>query len=230
MIRLTNIWIVALVLQLKLSEAQNLVPNSSFEDVNFDYCGLFSSVDKFEASNKHWLGPTDSTPEIVSTSIDPSCWNYINSSSVWSPKTGKRAAVILLYDKRNFRSYLQIELSEALRKGKVYCTEIFVRTQRGSQSVCNNIGLYFSDTLVREKTRQYLNFQPQINHNEILRDTSTWISLKGRFKATSDAKYLLIGNFYNNENTKTKMMGDNIRINPEAIFCFIDDISVKEDN
>jgi len=227
MIQIIDFWIPFILFNLnpKVNEAQNLVPNSSFEEVNFDYCGLVPSTETFEDATKYWLAPTDARPSIDSKALDPSCWNYLRIDA----KSGKRVAVILAFAEGNFRSYLQVPLNGGLSKGKIYCTEIFVRIRKESQSGCNNIGLYFSDTLVKEKTRHNLNFEPQVNHTDILSDTSSWISLKGKFKATSNAKYLLIGNFYDNENTKTERIRRNIGVDPEVIFYFVDDISVKED-
>ena len=229
MIRIINLCVILICLTSLACRAQNLVPNPSFEEVNFDVCGLFPNTEKFETSNKNWLGPTDSTPEIVSEVLNPSCWNYVAPGSRNSPRTGKRAAVILVLDKRNFRSYLQVELCRGLKKGRVYVTEIHVRIRPDSQSACNNLGLYFSDSQVREKIRSNLNFEPQVNHGEILRDTTGWISLKGKFKATSSAKYLLIGNFYDNENTKIERIRYAAGIDPGAIFYFIDDVFVSEE-
>ena len=207
------------------SHAQNLVPNSGFEEVNFDYCGLVPTTKKFEDATKYWLVPTDARPNIYSKALDSSCWNYLRIDA----KSGKRAAIVLIYAKKNFRSYLQIPLKESLKKGKVYYTEIFVRVGKESQYAANNIGLYFSDTLVREKRRDNLNFEPQVNHNEILKDTSNWISIKGKFKATSNAKYLLIGNFFNNEHTKVERIRYNYNADPETVFYFVDDVFVSEE-
>jgi hypothetical protein len=210
-----------------VGRTQNLVPNPSFEDVNFNFCGLFPTVNKFEESNKNWLVPTSALPEIVSEAISLSCWNYVAPNSNNSPRTGKRAAVILIYDKRNFRSYLQVKLNAELEKNKIYYTEVFVRIDKHAKSTCNNLGLYFSDTLVRENVRSNLNFKPQVNHNEVLRDTASWISLKGKFKATSNAKYLLIGNFYDNESTRIERIRHASEFDPGAVFLFIDDVSVR---
>ena len=71
------------------SFAQNLVPNPSFEEVNFDFCGLFPSPEKFEASNKYWLAPTSCRPDIYSQIVDTSCWNYISGVGNPFPRTGK---------------------------------------------------------------------------------------------------------------------------------------------
>lgn len=224
MIRIINFCVI-LIGMISTVEAQNLVPNWSFEEVNFDFCGLAPTVDKFESSTKCWLVPTDSRPSIDSKDLDPSCWNYLKIDA----KSGKRVAVILGYANKNFRSYLQVPLRERLKAGRVYQTEVFVRIFTGSKSACNNIGLYFSDTLIKEKIRTNLSFEPQVNHREVLKDTVSWISIKGKFKATSSAKYLLIGNFYDNENTKVERIRHTAGIDPGAIFYFIDDVFVCED-
>lgn len=219
------------IIFLKTVSSQNLVPNPSFEEVNFDFCGLFPSAEKFEASNKYWTVPTRLRPEIYSQVVNPSCWNYISGRRL-IPKTGKRTASILISSSNNTRSYLQVLLKEKLQIGKIYYTEVFISLPKNAAWGCNNFGLYFSDTLIRQHGIMdiyNLNFKPQVNHSEILSDTTEWTSLRGEFKATTNASYLLIGNFFDSANTKIMPIRNNRRSNERPIvFIHIDDVYVGE--
>jgi hypothetical protein len=127
-----------------------------------------------------------------------------------------------------------VELSEPLKPKKIYYTEVWVRVSSFYQYTCNNVGLYFSDTLVKDNTINILPFKPQVNYASVISDTTQWVCLRGSFKATSKSKYLIIGNFYTNQETTY----ERIRIaEPDftAVFYDIDDVYVgltprKEDN
>jgi hypothetical protein len=207
---------------------QNLVPNPGFEEMTVIRCGLAAITKKFNAENKHWSAPTDSTPEILSSSVDSSCWNYVSKETLGT-NTSTRVASILVLSKFNSPSYLQVKLIDRLEKGKSYRTEISVKLSKYSTHVCNNLGFYFSDTLVQRKGREYLPFSPQVNHANVLRDTTGWIRLVATFKANSRASYLLIGNFFTNKETIVERIREPSFANDGVIFYYIDDVAVYKE-
>jgi hypothetical protein len=207
---------------------QNLVPNPGFEEMTIARCGLAAITKKFNAENKHWSAPTDYSPEIFSSSVDPSCWNYISKETLGT-NTSTRVASILVLNPSNLLSYLQVKLIDRLEKGKVYRTEISVNIRKASTHVCNNLGLYFSDTLVQRKGSEYLPFSPQVNHANVLRDTTGWVRLVATFKANSRASYLLIGNFFTYKETIVERIREPSFVNDDAIFYYIDDVAVYKE-
>jgi hypothetical protein len=208
--------------------SQNLVPNPGFEEMTIVRCGLVPTVQKFNKENKNWSSPTDSRPEIFSNSVDPSCWNYVSKERLGA-NTSARVACILVLNPSDLRSYLQVKLIDRLEKGKSYHTEISVNILKESTHVCNNLGLYFSDTLVHRKGFAYLNFSPQVNHTNVLKDTTGWIKLVSTFTADSNAGYLLIGNFFTNKGTIVERIREPSFVNDHAIFYYIDDIVVYKE-
>ncbi|MEP2671331.1 MAG: hypothetical protein ABJH04_20175 [Cyclobacteriaceae bacterium] len=216
--------------------SQNLVPNSSFEEVHQSFCGDFSSTLQFEMSLKDWVLPTSSKPRISDKSVSPSCWNFIGEMDEVQPHSGIRMALLCFFSDSNYRSYVEVPLTLELEKGRTYYTEVWVHSYPDQSKVSNNIGLHFSDSLIRSYRDTtsiitnlpfmgVLSVEPQVNHSEILRTTSKWICLKTSFVAKSNAKYLIIGNFYNDEETDTLPNSD-INTNSNSVFYYIDDVYV----
>ena len=220
-----------------VSAAQNLVPNPGFEEVNQNYCGDFGKVEQFEATMKNWILPTRATPRISDMDVTPGCWNYIGDSDFIRPRSGRRMILLNFFSGSNYRSYLEVPLVEELKEGKRYHTEIWVHLLVNQERACNNIGLYFSDTLVRvqlDKSSPFENapfmrvlpFDPQVNHTQIVSDTSGWVCLKSSFIAKARAKYLLIGNFFPDEQTNTQGTRNNTPPLKNGVFYQIDDVYV----
>jgi hypothetical protein len=211
--------------------SQNLIPNSSFEEVNYEFCGL-SSVGSFEAAIKHWNAPTSYSPYIFSRTADISCTNHISDENFIQPKSGDRIAMICLASKNDMRSYLQVQLIEELIPNKKYYTEIWV--QAYDTTVVSSIGFYFTDTLVKDRSIvdtvhfenfkmlseipkfSVLKFSPHINHSDVEFFKGKWTCLRSEFIAEFSAKYLLIGNFNYSQ----------AEIQSNTVFIFVDDIYV----
>jgi len=180
-----------------LSFAQNLVPNPSFEQVNQNYCGDFALPEQFEATMKYWILATRAKPRISDKDAGPGCWNYVSDSDPIQPHSGKRMILLNLHSGASFRPYLEVALLEPLEDGKEYFTEVWVHSIQDHQEK-SNIGLYFSDSLVRVRFDKlsYLDripfmrglpFNPQINHTEVVSYINKWVCLKASFIAKSRA-------------------------------------------
>jgi len=217
------------------SVGQNLVPNASFEEVTQSFCGDFATVERFEAVVTEWTLPTLSRPRLSDKDTAPDCWNHISNADLIQPHTGRRMVLMFFGSEFNYRNYLQVNLLSPLKPNQEYYTEVWIRIAKGTNWVCNNVGLYFSDSLVRIKTDTASHFQnapffgvlpfvPQVNHTEIVSDTLDWVCLKASFTATSKAKHLLIGNFFTDENTICQPIGNSN--SQRQAFYYVDDIYV----
>lgn len=215
----------------------NVVPNPSFEEVNFNFCGDFGSADQFEMAIVSWFPPTEASPRIVDMDVEPDCWNYVSGSDSIRPHSGKRMISLNLLSGSDYRSYLEVRLKKPLVKGKKYYTEIWVRKR--SSSACNNLGLLFSDSLIKIRFNRRLTagdnkhimgtlmYTPQVIHQELILASHDWICLKGSFIASSRYQYLLIGNFFSNSLTSSVNFG--YPSSAEGIFYYIDDIYVGDE-
>lgn len=215
----------------------NLVPNSSFEEIAFSHCGDFGSYRQFEGAIKNWLLPTQATPRIADMDVEPHCYNFVSSSDSLRPHTGQRMVLLAFFSESAYRSYLEIRLEEPLVKGRKYYTEVWVQMNNRALA-CNNIGLLFSDTLIRvqfDTTSRIRNvpfmgtlrFVPQVNHGQVVSDAYGWICLKASFIADSRYEYLLIGNFFSNDQTITQK-NPVLSAVTTGIFYFLDDVYVGD--
>lgn len=128
---------------------------------------------------------------------------------------------------RDYREYLTVKLSSPLEIGEKYLAEMYFSLGDNSMFACNNIGMYFSNTLISSipPFREVLNFSPLVNESSIITDSINWVKLRGSFKASSSLQYLLIGNFFNDSSTSLASIPSIIHW---YTYYFIDDIAVRK--
>ena len=123
---------------------------------------------------------------------------------------------------------MEVPLLKKLKKGRVYYAGLWVRVSQYQKYTSNNIGMYFSTKLIQGiDTYHTLDFKPQINFIELVKDISRWIYLEGKFKAKTKAKYLIIGNFFSDDKTKSEEIDSPIIKNESnGVFFYVDDVYV----
>ena len=210
--------------------AQNLVPNGSFED--FNSCP--DTTYNINAAN-HWFNPGGFTPDYFNP-CDTTDWNYgvpHNQYGSQLAKTGVSYAGIisswLYFGGDSVREYISVKLTDSLKTGKKYEVEFYVSLADISPYSANNIGAYFSDTLVLSLSPYSLAFIPQVQNNYLenpLTDKDNWIEIKNTYIAQGGEKYIIIGNFNNDASTDTTNLDlGNPNSDPWAYY-YIDDVSV----
>ncbi|MEM9848578.1 MAG: gliding motility-associated C-terminal domain-containing protein [Bacteroidota bacterium] len=219
------IYIFLFLLLFAGGQAQNLVPNASFEmidDCDFGFADLPTG----------WVsGTRGGTPDMYHTcAVNP---NFrvpnILSCEYQTPRTGEGYAGIIVYGDFS-REYLQIELTEALEAGQTYLVAFYVAPISG----CNNwrytdqVGLAFADRLVTYDPLNdegvLLTLASAIEHtNGLLDDVGNWTSISGCYEAKGGEKAIIIGSFRSNNITTLEAA------NPDAViqnYLFVDDVSV----
>jgi len=220
------------------AQAQNLVPNSDFEDTANVVCGIYSSSD-LAASVNYWYSPTAATPDIHSTTIAQSCWNYQPNSTYGGPiglkgsqmpRSGNTFAGLFCYTIAglNQREYIQSPLASPLVAGLMYYVEFYVSLADHIEKYTDKIGAYFSDLPLYTANDQPMLYVPQIAASTFLPDTLQWVKVSGTFVASSAHQYITIGNFYDDNNTVTMTNpGGNSAPGNYGAYYFIDDVSVS---
>ncbi|NAS11074.1 OmpA family protein [Flavobacteriaceae bacterium R33] len=189
--------------------AQNLVKNPSFEE--YEKCP--SSLGNFASDVAHW-----STPTHGSTDYFNSC-----SKAMGTPKNfngeqpsdfGKGYAGLYLYAPDDYREYIQVALTETLKKGVSYELSFYVSLAERSDYAVKDFGVLFSrDELVvdikKTLSRMHLYRQQgnaynsmEIGYTNFYRDTKDWILVNTRFEAKGTENYMTIGNFQRNNRTR----------------------------
>ncbi|MEM7038848.1 MAG: gliding motility-associated C-terminal domain-containing protein [Bacteroidota bacterium] len=203
------------------------------------FCGPFTGPD-FDASVDEWSTPTFGTPDLFSTSINPSCWNFQTNSTypgpeglpgMQAPRTGDVMAG--LRTRTDFgaeeREYIQVELDEPLSAGCHYRVAYYVSLADSFEFATNNIGAAFTVNAITLGTDSILPVAPQVNANGIVQEATGWTLVEDTIVASNNFRFLTIGNFFSDENTDTIA-------NPNASqalgtnggYYFIDDIDVRQ--
>lgn len=213
-------------------QAQNLVPNPSFEVIDSCY-GAFSNLgdDVFIWSGcDFWSNPTRASADLwcqdgVAGFLEPP-----QTACYQNPRTGNNMAGIYIVESGNFnyREYIQIRLSSTLREGIWYNINFYVNTCNYNNPT-SSIQAYISKTPLSYPTLvKNISLDPQIINDtlNLIRDTIGWTLISGYYKSIGDENYLTIGNFY--DSLKTYMPFYQELTNDGAIYFFVDDVEVSE--
>lgn len=225
---------------------QNLVPNSSFEELrglpvkllpvnNFEY-ERRSGNKAFENNLNYWFSGNKTTPDLRILSDD----YYHNCKAKYGhcdqARTGKNVVAIITYmenkDTDSYREYLEAKLKKPLKVGTKTYVELWIKSEQKSTLVSNNVGFYFSNKKVFAEILDPIRVTPHVNHHLVIRRTNNeWIKIEGEFIPNKPFEFLTIGNFFSNKETKVednKAFESNRYKTPNAYYI-IDDIRVWQE-
>ena len=211
------------------AEQPNIIPNPSFERFSSPPIGWFYKGEHYTTVMKYWSSASNASPDVFGPKVRvPVHWQR-KGFGKQSPRSGHAMSGITVYGceegKPHCREYIQIQLSEPLVAGQDYLAEMWVSHLANSLRV-NNIGFYFSKTKIDEITDSVLEFEPQAKSDEILEVRyNRWVKISERFVASTEAEYLIIGNFLPDSLTAVKPGPEGAL--PYAYY-YIDDVLVKK--
>lgn len=207
-------------------QAQNMVPNSSFEThslcpdtnpytINYvtQWTGAGTSVDYYHVCATN------------NTFVVPSQW--------WGgfqvPRTGNAYVGFSVYyfsGPPDRREYLQTTLSDTMRSNSCYLVTFYVNLSNPSIWGVNNLAVNFSGSTFSDSLEQLVPMPMHVYKygNPIITDTSSWVEIKGIYFATGGEKFMTMGDFKDNANTDTLTVNSTTSSN--GGYYFIDDVSV----
>lgn len=150
-----------------------------------------------------------------------------------TPQSGQAYTGIAVYQNSilNFGSeYLQLQLKDSLKKGVIYQYEMYLSLADKSHITINNLGVYFSDTLVNLKAKKCL-FQPDIISYDFYENKVGWEKYTGDYVARGGEKYIIIGNFHSSEYTRannTKVIDKRAELKNNYVYYFVDNVSLTK--
>ena len=188
---------------------QNLVPNYSFE--SYSVCPDGCTVIPKSYFVDDWIMATLGTPDYFNI-----CSNKSGVPDNWVGKLYARTGVGYtglipgMYINSNLnleekREYMEAKLKEELTKDEYYFLGFSTSLAGASQYAINGIGLYLSDTLININNSIYhLPFQPQLlnKNNDVITEKYKWRDVSRIYKASGGERYILLGNFQSDENTR----------------------------
>ncbi len=207
-------------------EAQNLVPNWSFEDT-------IQCPDNFGQLNRtqYWFNPTTGTPDYFN-SCDTRTW-YMNvpytAFGFQNAHTGNAFSGSVYGGPNltppNNREYIEVQLTDSLINGRCYYISFYVSRANNCSMAISNIGCFLSPNAITSTNIFPLPVIPQIENTigNYLTDTLDWMKISGTFVSSGGEKYITIGNFHDDSTT------DSVTVDSRQYgfyYYFIDDVSV----
>jgi len=212
-----------------IKDGDNLVPNPGFErfaspPVGWSYKGAF-----FGQVVKYWFSASTASPDVYGPGVKvPQDWAE-KGFGKQKAHTGRSMAGLTLYGctngKPHCREYVEIQLAEPLVPGQTYLVELWVTSLPRALQI-NNIGAYFSEKRIERLADEQILAAPQFFAKSVVKaDDGKWVKLGGQFRAENEAEYLLLGNFFEDKDTRFDAT------DPEGFnyaYYYFDDVLVKK--
>lgn len=182
-------------------DAQNLVPNYSFETISFCPEGFGGSG---PTAAPPWIAPTQGTPDIFN--------ECCTSGTVDVPTNffGNQAALTGVgyaggYTKLpnfEYREYISAPLTEPLVAGEWYSVSFYVSPAEFGCSV-QTIGAYFSAAPPTGGGIAHIDVDPQVESElGFMDDYTNWTLISGCFQAAGGEQHITLGNFHSDAETE----------------------------
>ncbi|WP_225036064.1 OmpA family protein [Winogradskyella sp. SM1960] len=218
-----------------ISTSQNLVLNPSFEDHSTYKCIV--NLGGFNNGVLDWSIPNHGSTDFFDTcSEDMGANNY---NGIQNPKTGSSYAGMYFYTDKNYREYVQGELSKTLVEGKKYKMTFYLSLADKSSYALKDIEVLIteeklkpcydsnscekvikSSKVTKKKFKLYSNTEEVYFSNKEI-----WTEYSFEFTAEGYENYFSIGNFYRNPKTKKQQVVSN---SPYFFsYYYIDDVSIE---
>ncbi|TNE62695.1 MAG: OmpA family protein [Bacteroidetes bacterium] len=217
------------VLAQVVNDGDNIVPNPGFErfaspPVGWSYKGAF-----FGQVVRYWFSATTASPDVYGPGVKvPQDWAEKGFGDQQA-HGGKSMAGLTLYGctngKPHCREYVEIQLAEPLVPGQTYLVEFWTTHLKRSLQI-DKLGVYFSEKRVQRQADELIAAKPQFSPAALVKAPGgKWIRQSGHFLATTEAEYLLIGNFFEDADTETLAYRSDCF---NYAYYYIDDIVVKK--
>lgn len=212
--------------------SQNMIPNPGFETYN--ECPRH--LGNLHQDVADWTTPTSGTTDYFHM-----CSFHMgtpeNFNGVQRTVEGDGYAGFYAYAPDDYREYLQVPLKATLKSGAVYRLSFYVSLAERSDFAIRDFGILFSSEPLEIDTKKNISkakrfAYPENAYNyletpasDFLSDTSDWSRVEARFEAEGTERYLILGNFRTNRQTRTTETG---RSSNKGAYYYIDKVALLE--
>ena len=231
---MSRILLISLILSFFSLSAQNLVPNSGFDDLS-DCPGAYAEIEKAPP----WKSATNGSPDLYNEcSVRPGIRvpnAGLRFNSYQLPRSGAGYAGIFVYSELSVGSgnseYLEVPLLEPLKKNVDYYVEFYVSVDLTPTDVwrySDAVGAAFVEGFYYEDVSGggAMKRSADIEHaGELLTDTSNWMLINGCYTARGGEDHLIIGNFRDAKNTM--FVVEDLSLDPKHSYLLIEDVAVN---
>ena len=226
-----SLFLICVLFTLK-SSAQNLVPNFGFEQ--YDFCP--DDINQISYATG-WFSFGNSPDYFNSCDITNFTSVPYNLLGYQMAANGAAYCGVITYfsGSPNIREFVGIELTSPLVIGQKYFVSFYASaTVTNNPETCyatNKLGVKFSTVSYDAINMPPIDNIAQVYSNSIISDTSNWTRIIGSFIADSTYAYLIIGNFFDDNNTDTSIiLNDTNIINWCRAYYYLDEIYVSTDS
>lgn len=212
--------------------SQNLVPNPGFEE--YIKCPGTFMLNRNEFAIHGWESPTVGTPDHFHSCSAGEADVPVNWAGNSNAHTGKGYAGIYVWTAgQSYREYLQCELAEPLTKGEKYTLEFYFKLANKAVYAINRMGMALSQNRVNVKHDDVLALVPVLSIQKdtaMTAATGSWEQARMEYVAQGGERYVIIGNFFSNKDTRATRLPFRYGMNPmlnDKSYYFIDDVSVQ---
>lgn len=212
--------------------SQNLVPNPGFEE--YIKCPGSFMLNRNEFAIHGWQSPTSGTPDHFHSCSSGEADVPVNWAGNSNAHTGKGYAGIYAWTAgRSYREYLQCELAEPLVAGEKYILEFYFKLANKSVYAINRMGMALSLTRINESRDDVLALNPILSVEKdtaMTAATGSWEQARMEYVAKGGERYVLVGNFFGNAETRFTRLPFRYGLNPmlnDKAYYYIDDVLVQ---
>ncbi|MDG1429424.1 MAG: OmpA family protein [Crocinitomicaceae bacterium] len=215
-------------------EGENLVPNGSFESIGKKP----KRLGKIESATG-WVSPTGVRADLFVETKIPEIGVPDNAYGQEDPQEGDNYIGVtgFSYGNKVPRSYVMTKLEAPMKKGMKYCVKMYVSLAEASKYASNNMGVMFSKkqfgteskvSIIEDASIVHLN-----NDYETISARYDWTEICGTYTAKGGEKYITLGNFASNDETRFERMKKDAKTKDIRVkqvisaYYYIDDVSVR---
>lgn len=191
------------------TNAQNLVPNGSFEVV--DSCpphwSLWATDYLAFASGWHSFGDT---PDLFHTCSDSTAGVPVNFMGYEPAFDGSAYGGLMTWAYiGNYREFIGRELATPLMKDSCYRVSFRVSLSDSSAHATNGIGVHFTNSGAYNSYDRFpIDNSPHLFCDSVIGEKQGWQTLSWSFVPDSNYTYMVIGNFFNDDHTQLTTLTD----------------------
>nr|WP_298928697.1 OmpA family protein [uncultured Allomuricauda sp.] len=214
--------------------SQNLVHNGGFED--FIECPI--KMSNLNKDAEYWSAPTLGTTDYFNECSKTKLGIPLNFKGKQEAFEGNGYAGLYLFAPKDYREYIQVQLSETLKKGHRYRLSLSLSLSEKSDGAVMDIGAVFSEKPLSIHTKRQLSnatlaseitkttHAKQFSSNGFYDDKKNWMQVELDIVAKGFESTLILGNFKSNGGTNYLDFGKNT-VNDEGYsYYYLDDVTL----